>query len=115
MLAVGYKYIDTLPETLTSEGLEQGLTLLGLVGMIDPPREEVPPGGPDCLKAGIRPVMITGDHVVTAAAIARDLGIMHEGDKAVTGAELDADGRSGAGTPRWRISPGYRRLCPCIP
>ena len=90
VLAVGYKYIDTLPETLTSEGLEQGLTLLGLVGMIDPPREEVRPAVQTCLKAGIRPVMITGDHVVTAAAIARDLGIMHEGDKAVTGAELDA-------------------------
>ncbi len=90
VLAVGYKIIDTLPQALTSEELEQGLTFMGLIGMIDPPREEVRPAVQTCLQAGIRPVMITGDHVITAAAIARDLGIMHEGDKAVTGAELDA-------------------------
>lgn len=90
VLAVAYKVIDVLPATLSSETLETGLTFLGLVGMIDPPREEVKAAVATCREAGIRPVMITGDHVVTAAAIARVLGIMQVGDRAVTGPELDA-------------------------
>ena len=61
---------------------------MGLVGMIDPPRPEVRDAVAVCRKAGIKPVMITGDHVVTASAIARDLGILEEGDKAITGAQL---------------------------
>ena len=74
----------------TSEELEDGLTLLGLVGMIDPPRPEAKAAVATCRKAGIKPVMITGDHVVTASAIAKALGIMEPGDRAITGAELDA-------------------------
>ncbi len=90
VLAVAYKEIDELPETLTSEEIENGLTFMGLLGMIDPPRPEVKEAVALCRKAGIKPVMITGDHVITAAAIAKELGIMEEGDRAITGAELDA-------------------------
>ena len=90
VLAVGYKEIDEIPENLTSEELENGLTFMGLVGMIDPPRPEAKKAVETCRKAGIKPVMITGDHVVTASAIARELGILQNGDKAITGAELDA-------------------------
>ena len=89
VIAVGYKVIDSLPETAHSAFLETGLTFLGLVGMIDPPRPEVRAAVATCREAGIKPVMITGDHVVTASAIARDLGILEDGDKAITGAELD--------------------------
>ena len=90
VLAVGYKEVDTVPANPTSEELEDGLTLLGLVGMIDPPRPEAKAAVATCRKAGIKPVMITGDHVVTASAIAKALGIMEPGDRAITGAELDA-------------------------
>ncbi len=90
VLAVAYKEIDSVPAEPTSEELENGLTFLGLVGMIDPPRPECKVAVATCRGAGIKPVMITGDHVVTAAAIARELGIMQEGDRAITGAELDA-------------------------
>ena len=90
VLAIGYKEVDAVPEHPTSEELENGLTLLGLVGMIDPPRPEAKAAVETCRKAGIKPVMITGDHVVTASAIARELGILQKGDKAITGAELDA-------------------------
>ena len=89
VLAVGYKIIDEIPEELTSENLENGLTFLGLVGMIDPPRPEAKEAVKVCREAGIKPVMITGDHVVTASAIAKELGILLDGDKAITGAELD--------------------------
>ena len=92
VLAVAVKTISALPEEITPETLENGLTLLGLVGMIDPPREEAREAVALCRSAGIRPVMITGDHVITASAIARDLGILREGDRAITGSELDAMG-----------------------
>ena len=90
VLAVAWKEIDAVPQHPTSEELECGLTLMGLVGMIDPPRPEAKKAVDVCRRAGIKPVMITGDHVVTAAAIAKDLGIMQPGDRAITGAELDA-------------------------
>ncbi len=90
VLAVGYKYIDSVPAEPTSEELESGLTFLGLVGMIDPPRPEAKEAVAVCRKAGIKPIMITGDHVTTASAIAKELGILLEGDKAITGAQLDA-------------------------
>ena len=90
VLAVAYKEIDTIPEILTSEEIENGLTFMGLVGMIDPPRPEAKDAVAVCRKAGIKPVMITGDHVVTASAIAKELGILEDGDRAITGAELDA-------------------------
>ena len=90
VLAVAYKEIDRVPAAPTPEELENGLTFLGLVGMIDPPRPEAKKAVGVCRQAGIRPVMITGDHVVTATAIARELGIFQDGDRAVTGTELDA-------------------------
>ncbi len=90
VLAVAYKVIDSLPAELTSEEVENGLSFVGLVGMIDPPRPECKEAVAVCRRAGIKPVMITGDHVVTASAIARELGILEEGDDAITGAELDA-------------------------
>ena len=88
MLAVATKVIDEIPAEPTSENLESGLQLIGLVGMIDPPRPEAREAVKECRRAGIKPVMITGDHVVTASAIAKDLGILTESDQAVTGAEL---------------------------
>lgn len=90
VLAVACKEIPTVPDVLKAEELETGLTLVGLVGMIDPPRPEAKAAVATCRRAGIRPVMITGDHVVTASAIARDLGILQPEDKAITGAQLDA-------------------------
>ncbi len=88
VLAVAYKELDELPDVIDSAHLEHGLTLMGLLGMIDPPREEVKAAVAVCRQAGIKPVMITGDHVLTASAIAKQLGILLDGDDAITGAEL---------------------------
>lgn len=90
VLAIAYKEIENIPEELVSEDIENDLTLMGLVGMIDPPREEAKAAVATCKQAGIKPVMITGDHVVTASAIAKEIGIYNEGDKAITGTQLDA-------------------------
>lgn len=90
VLAIAYKEIDTLPTEPSSQALESDLIFLGLLGMIDPPRPEAKVAVATCLRAGIKPVMITGDHVVTATAIAREIGIFRDGDRAITGAELDA-------------------------
>ncbi|MGN0526481.1 MAG: calcium-translocating P-type ATPase, PMCA-type [Acutalibacteraceae bacterium] len=90
VLAIAYKEIDSVPHEPTSEEMENGLTFMGLVGMIDPPRPEAKEAVATCRKAGIKPVMITGDHVVTASAIARELGILEKDDMAITGAQLDA-------------------------
>ncbi len=89
VIAVAYKELETMPESITPENLENNLTFLGLVGMIDPPRPEAKIAVATCRKAGIKPVMITGDHVITASAIAKELGILENTDKAITGAELD--------------------------
>lgn len=89
VLAVAYKEIDEIPAELTSENLECGLTFIGLVGMIDPPRPEAKVAVATCREAGIKPIMITGDHVLTATAIAKELGIFIEGDRSMTGAEVD--------------------------
>lgn len=89
VLAIGYKELENVPANPTSEEVECNLTFMGLVGMIDPPREEVKDAVAICKAAGIKPVMITGDHIVTATAIAKALGIWTEGDLAITGAELD--------------------------
>ncbi len=89
VLAVAYKVIDSVPQNPTSEEMEKDLTFMGLVGMIDPPRPEAKEAVAVCRKAGIKPVMITGDHVVTASAIAKEIGILKDGDSAITGAELD--------------------------
>ena len=90
VLAIAYKEIDSVPAVPTSEELENNLTFMGLVGMIDPPRPEAKDAVAVCRRAGIKPVMITGDHVVTASAIAKELGILEQGDRAITGAQLDA-------------------------
>ena len=89
VLAVAYKEIDSIPTECKPEDLEKDLTFMGLVGMIDPPRPEAKDAVAICRKAGIKPVMITGDHIATASAIAKELGILLDGDKAITGAELD--------------------------
>lgn len=89
VLAVAYKELNAIPTNPTPKELEHGLTFLGMVGMIDPPRPEAKAAVDICRKAGIKPVMITGDHVVTASAIARGLGILQPNDRAITGAELD--------------------------
>ena len=88
VLGVAYKEIDRIPAD--RDRLETGLTFLGLIGMIDPPRPEAEAAVRLCKKAGIRPVMITGDHASTAAAIAGKLGISEDGSAVITGAQLDA-------------------------
>ncbi|MCL2600786.1 MAG: HAD-IC family P-type ATPase, partial [Treponema sp.] len=88
VIAIGYKFFKEKPADLTIEGLEKDLTFMGMVGMIDPPRPESASAVSMAREAGIKTVMITGDHIVTAAAIAREIGIMEEGDRAITGAEL---------------------------
>ncbi len=91
VLCMAYKLVPAgaeITNILTSA--ESELTFAGMVGMIDPPRLEVRDAVAKCGQAGIRPVMITGDHKITAMAIARDLGIMQEGDSAYTGAEVEA-------------------------
>jgi len=90
VLAAAYKYYDVLPETLDAEEFEQGLTFAGFVGMIDPPRPESIAAVREARVAGIKTVMITGDHVATASAIAREIGILSGEDKAISGAELEA-------------------------
>ncbi|SCX01622.1 Ca2+-transporting ATPase [Ruminococcaceae bacterium P7] len=86
VLTFAYKESD---ETLSVE-TEYNYTFLGLVSMIDPPREESKQAVADAIRAGIKPIMITGDHKITASAIAKQIGIMRGGDMAVTGMELDA-------------------------
>ncbi|MBE6596951.1 MAG: calcium-translocating P-type ATPase, PMCA-type [Ruminococcaceae bacterium] len=90
VLAVAKKDLNSIPEVYTTEALENELCFVGLVGMIDPVRPEVKPAIDECRLAGIRPVMITGDHKDTAVAIATQLGIITSPDQAITGAELDA-------------------------
>ena len=90
VLAAAMRTYDALPDDTSPAALEQHLCFLGLAGMIDPVRPEVVDAIRDCRSAGIRPIMITGDHVDTASAIARELGLLGPGDEAVTGAELGA-------------------------
>jgi len=90
VLALAYKEIPDVPATLDKADIESNLTFLGLFGMIDPPRPEAVKAVAVCKNAGIKPVMITGDHVLTASAIARDLGILEAGGEAVSGVELAA-------------------------
>jgi len=88
VIAVGYRKYNEMPADLSEAALENEITFLGLVGMIDPPRPESTQAVACARAAGIKTVMITGDHVATAAAIAKEIGIMEEGDRAVTGVEL---------------------------
>lgn len=80
---------DSMPSDTSSDSLEQDLVFIGLTGMIDPVRPEVKDAIAECRKAGIRPIMITGDHKDTAVAIARELGIIKDAKEAITGAQLD--------------------------
>ncbi len=89
VLACAYKTHTAAPEVYTSEALENHLVFMGLVGMIDPVRPEVTAAVQACEKAGVRPIMITGDHKDTAVAIAKTLGIITEASEAITGAEID--------------------------
>ncbi len=88
VLAVAYRDVDAPPRAL-NERVERELVFVGLLGMIDPPRPEVRTAVEQCRKAGIRPVMITGDHKATAVAVAKELDIYRDGELAMTGAELD--------------------------
>ncbi|MDF2484530.1 MAG: hypothetical protein K0R46_698 [Herbinix sp.] len=88
VIAVAYKNLPDSFNNSAKDSLEQDLTLIGLIGMIDPPRDEVKGAVAICRQAGIKPVMITGDHVLTATAIARELGILAEGEEAITGEQL---------------------------
>ena len=90
VLAAGMRTYDALPGDTSPAALEQHLCFLGLAGMIDPVRPEVVDAIRACRSAGIRPIMITGDHVDTATAIAKELGLLAPGDEAVTGTELSA-------------------------
>lgn len=89
VLAVAQKTLAKEPDDYTSEAMEKDMYFVGLVGMIDPVRPEVLPAIEECRKAGIRPIMITGDHKDTAVAIAMQLGIITDPSQAITGAELD--------------------------
>ncbi len=88
VIGFGYKIIEELPEPFSYESVERDLLFAGLAGMIDPPREEVKQAIEECKTAGIHPVMITGDHPATAAAIARQIGILTDKDLLITGKEL---------------------------
>ena len=89
VLAMGYKELDHEPSEEEMKTIEQNLTYVGMVGMIDPPREEVKDAVAKCKRAGIKTVMITGDHKITAIAIAKALGILENDNEAITGSELE--------------------------
>ena len=89
VLGVAYRDLEFLPRSLEPETVERDLTFLGLLGMMDPPRPQVRTAVEQCRAAGIRPVMITGDHKLTALAVAKELDLFRPGDLAVTGEELD--------------------------
>ena len=89
VIAVGYKDVEKLPNKIISEEIENNLNFVGLIGMIDPPREGVKEAVRTCKYAGIKTVMITGDHIETAKAIAKELNILGKYDKAIEGKELD--------------------------
>jgi len=88
VIGFGYKIVEELPEPFSYESVEKDLLFAGLAGMIDPPREEVKQAIEECKTAGIHPVMITGDHPATAAAIARQIGVLTDKDLLITGKEL---------------------------
>lgn len=89
VLGAAYREYENVPEDFEAENLEKDLTFIGFVGMIDPCRPEVYDAIKNCKKAGIRPIMITGDHIDTATAIGKDLKIIKDSSEAITGAELD--------------------------
>lgn len=111
VLAVAYKPISTIPSEVTVDQVESHLIFLGLVGMIDPARPEAIKAVEQCRTAGIKPVMITGDHKITAVAIAKQIGIFQEGDIAITGSELEklTDAELQQNVPLYAV---YARVAP---
>ena len=89
VLAFAIRHMDEIPESFDSKEVEKELTFVGLMAMIDPPREEVKTAVAACKRAGIQPVMITGDHVITAVAIGRELGFLNEDSLTLGGDDLD--------------------------
>ncbi len=89
VIAVAYKEENSLPSQMNTQNIEHDLIFVGLIGMIDPPRPGVKEAVFTCKKAGIKTVMITGDHIITASRIANDLGILKQNDLAITGNDLD--------------------------
>lgn len=89
VIAVAYKDVNSLPDKIESSSIENNLNFIGLIGMIDPPRQGVKEAVKTCKYAGIKTVMITGDHIETAKAIAKELNILETGNIAITGQELD--------------------------
>ena len=87
---MGIKKLAFLPTNFNQDELERELEFIGLVGMIDPPRPEAQEAVEIAIKAGIRPVMITGDHINTASAIAKQIGILNEGQEVLSGHELSS-------------------------
>ena len=86
---MAFREFDTLPENISPEAIENNMVFVGLVGMIDPPREEAKEAIRKCKKAGIQTVMITGDYKETAFAIAKQLGMADREEQAIMGKELD--------------------------
>ena len=113
MLGLAYRVVKEAPkaETVPVDELEKDLVFVGLIGMIDPPREEVKPALKNAARAGIRTVMITGDYPNTAEAIAREIGLLRPGHKILTGADLDLMSDDLLAT---EIEAGGR-LCPGFP
>ncbi len=111
VLAAAQRHWSARPESNKPDFLEQDLCFIGLTGMIDPIRPEVKDAINECREAGIRPIMITGDHKDTAVAIARDLGIIESADEAITGSELDSipDDQIGEFVKRYSV---YARVQP---
>lgn len=89
VLAAGYKFLDNEPSDEDMNNIESGLTFIGMCGMIDPPRPEVKLAVEKCKNAGIKTVMITGDHKITAIAIAKELGILESETEALSGQDLE--------------------------
>jgi P-type Ca2+ transporter type 2C len=111
ILAMAYKHLSQTPQHVEIGSLENELVFVGLLGMIDPARPEAIEAVSKCNTAGIRPVMITGDHKITAIAIAREIGIYKDGDTAITGAELEriSDEEFNANVTRYSV---YARVAP---
>ena len=111
VLAVARRRLEDDGGTLAPESVERDMTFLGLIAMMDPPRDEVRTAMAECAEAGIRTIMITGDHKATAIAIARDLGFYHEDSRALTGRELDelSDEHSTSSCPTVAV---YARVAP---
>lgn len=111
VLAVAYRRLPALPKSNDAAVLEKDLVFLGLVGMVDPPRPEVKMAVEKCRRAGIRTVMVTGDHLATATAVAREIGLLSGPDGVLTGAELDAMGEQALASAVDSVSV-YARVSP---